>query len=68
MTNQDTFLPPLSEVARLDAEISVLMHKVSSGRGAGDEMGKVASLIRERANATLPAGLVERRIQRGLPL
>ncbi len=61
-------LPPLSEVARLDAEISTLMHRLSSGTGTGDDMGKVTTLIRERANATLPAALIERRIRRGLPL
>ncbi len=59
-------LPPLSEVARLDAEISERMHRLSSGRGGGDDMGQVAALIRERANATLPKALLMRRAERGL--
>ncbi len=59
-------LPPLSEVARLDAEISERMHRLFSGHGSGDDMGQVTALIRERANATLPKALLERRALRGL--
>ena len=68
MSDQTVDLPPLSEVARLDAEISTVMHRPGSGAGAGagDDRGKVTTPIRERANATLPAALIERRIRRGL--
>ena len=66
MTDQTLTLPPLSEVARLDSEIAKRMHRLSSGQGSADDMGQVSSLIRERANATLPKGLLERRARRGL--
>jgi hypothetical protein len=66
MADETVLLPPLSEVARLDGEISGRIHRLFSGVGTGDDMGQVAALIRERANATLPPALLRRRAERGL--
>jgi hypothetical protein len=66
MTDDTISMPPLSEVARLDAEISELMHRIGAGDAPGQDMDKVGSLIRERALASLPSDMAQRLRERDL--
>lgn len=68
MTDDTIAMPPLSEVARLDSEISDLMHRLGSGEAPGQDMDKVAALIRERALASLPEDMAQRLRDRGAPV
>lgn len=53
-------LPPLSEVARIDGEIAEYVHRAFAEDSDGSDMGRLNTLIRERAEASLPRALVER--------
>lgn len=64
MNDKTLVLPPLSEAARLDTEIAERMHRISSGSASTNDLAQVPSLIRDRANLTLPKALLERRDRR----
>lgn len=64
MSNKTLELPPLSDAARLDTEIAKRMHRISSGNATTDDIAAASSMIRDRANLTLPKALLERRDRR----